>query len=60
MLTQLLNIKWTVTEIMLVILVILGLIIFYKFLNFILGRFINYKESKKPVEKKSMIEINNI
>lgn len=60
MLTQLLNIKWTITEIMLVILVILGLIIFYKFLNFILGRFINYKESKKTVEKKSMIEINNI
>lgn len=60
MLTQLLNIKWTITEIMLVILVILGLIIFYKFLNFVLGRFINYKESKKTVEKKSMIEINNI
>jgi hypothetical protein len=59
MLSQFLNIEWTVTDIMLGILIILGIILLYKSLGFALRFYENIRKSRKPVEKNTIAKINN-
>ena len=60
MLSQLLNIKWSTIDIMLIILIILGIILSYKSIGFILRFYKNIKRSKIPVERNPMIKITEV
>lgn len=60
MLSQLLEINWTVTDVMLGILAILGIIIFYKSFGFALRFYDNVRSKRKPVEKNQIININEV
>ncbi len=54
MLTQLLNIKWDITDVMLFVIIILGAILFYKILEIVLGFFYNIRQSKNSFKKESI------
>jgi len=57
MLTQLLNIDWTVTDVMFSIIIILGIIVFFKSTALILRIIENIRQSRRAVNKNPMKKI---
>jgi len=57
MLTQLLNIDWTVTDVMFSIIIILGIIVFLKSTALILRIIENIRQSRRAVNKNPMKKI---